>query len=193
MLNKLLWILGPLAVIYYITLSVSSHNDKSNLTTEFVEATHDICLPVLNLGLPVDHSRFQKKISQIIPSSFTIEEGKVSGLKENICAQFRLEKSNSPLGISICQNPDKELQCRISASIHMGLQEDKYVRSVREFSQWPSIYPNRELKRKGLPQGITRRVLCRRNTEPKNVNSVEIGQRGGFHLVRVTLKQQACE
>ena len=194
MLNKLLWVFGPLALIYLVIHSVNSDVEEISLTDEFIEATHDVCMPALSLGLAVNNSRFQKKISDIIPSSFGVKDGKVIAGKNHICAQYRFKKPNSPVSVSFCQNANKELSCSIGAQAKpMSLKEHKFIKSVNEFAPWPSIYPNKIRKKNGQPEILTSRILCRPNTVSKNLNSVTIAQRRGFHVVWVRLSQTACE
>ena len=98
------------------------------------------------------------------------------------------------MSVSFCQNANKELSCSIGAQAKpMSLKEHKFIKSVNEFAPWPSIYPNKIRKKNGQPEILTSRILCRPNTVSKNLNSVTIAQRRGFHVVWVKLSQTACE
>jgi len=111
MLNKLLWIFGPLALCYGMYLSISDNAERSKLTAEFVTITQDICLPVMALKGDVSASNFRTKVEKIIPEGYRFKDDKSKTRDGHVCAPYRLIKDSSAVRVSICQDEVKKLRC----------------------------------------------------------------------------------
>ena len=177
MFNKILWIIGPIALIYLTFLSLGSDSYETSLTANSIKFTQDICLPALTLEDSVESDSFRTKLTKIIPSEYTLEPTKPS----SACTPYRVVKDGTPVRVIICQKTPKKtlkkLVCHVGGqrSPKNSLKTRTYLNSISELSGWKSHYPNR-FRPSGEPNTLVSRYLCRPMHLDDTVNAVVISQ-----------------
>ena len=187
MFNKILWILGPIALLYVLFLSMDDASKGKSLTAESIKFTQDICLPTMALEGPVESRNFQTALTKIIPSEYTLEQGKIPVGPIDVCAPYWVVKDGTPVRVSLCQDTSGNLRCNVATRARDGsLKARKYLSSISELSGWKSHYPNRN-RPKGEPNSTVSGYLCRPMSQDDAANAVAI-RRGSY----VTLYEAEC-